>query len=84
MARDADPYWTPNNAEAVVFTRRDPDTGELAERLTWCRRVWPDVEMGVMVYSGWWTIRPRRWSNARLLDAVAAVPPLLDDARDVA
>lgn len=64
------------NCEVFHYTRRDPDTGNIAEHANWMRRVRPnDVPAWT---TGWQKIERPRYSNDDLLKIVSASPTLFE------
>lgn len=70
-----DPRAKIHNGQVLHYTRRDPETGELALRMQWVRSVCPwDPARST---GHWQRIQPRGLSNDELLDSVAAVERLV-------
>ena len=65
-----------NNCEIMHYSRRDPETGSIAQHANWMRRVRPD-EAPVWT-TGWQKIERPKYSNDELLKIVELSPAVLE------
>lgn len=70
-----DPLVRIYNCDILHYSRRDPQTGELARHANWVRRIRPTD--GVTFQSYWTEIRRPRYSNEDLLRVVEAIPVMV-------
>lgn len=77
-ANDDDPSIPIKNAEALIYKREDPVTGEMNKRLSFLRRARPvfDGERWVVHESDWMEITYQEYTSEELLEQVAKVPYL--------
>ena len=66
-----------HNCEIMHYTRRDPDTGNIADHANWMRRVRPNDTP--IWNTGWQTIERPKYSNEDLLEIVAPSPAILGE-----
>lgn len=65
-----------HNCEVLHYTRRDPETGLVADHANWMRRVRP-TENPIWT-TGWQKIERPRYSNEDLLKIVSEMPKVLE------
>jgi|GEM_PF-6131499 len=65
------------NCQVLHYTRRDPETGELAAHLNWMRSVCPNEPANSL--SGWHAIERKTFSDQQLLAAAQSIPRLFDE-----
>jgi len=65
------------NCEILHYTRRDPETGKIAEHADWLRRIRPAHDP--VWNSGWQKIDRKRYSNEELLKIVKETPNRLSE-----
>lgn len=64
------------NCEIFHYTRRNPETGELADRINWLRRVRPNETP--IWETGWQKIERQKYSNDELLKIVSETLAVLE------
>lgn len=77
LAQDSDPAYRVSNCQIMHYTRRDPATGTLGQRLRWMRSVCPWEQSHSWRDGAWIEIPRRRYGDADLMELVSRFPPLL-------
>jgi len=80
LERSEDTMDRIHNCQILHYTRRDPATGELSERLDWLRSVCPWDEKRSS--NTWQKVLRKHFSNEELLAAVSQVRPLFEDVAE--
>jgi len=74
LERDDDKSHKIRNTHVYHYSRRDPETGDLGKYMSWRRSICP---WQPETYSGWVSIKRRRFSNEELLKHVSEIAPVV-------
>ncbi len=78
MQQDDDPDYKIANTMVFHYSRRDPQTGKIGDRLDWMRAICPWDKHRSWYGGQWHKIERKKYSDADLRELIEAHQPLLD------